>query len=285
MSIEKICLNWNKFEENIITSFRSLREDLDLCDVSLVCADGLKVEAHKIVLAASSSFFINLFKGCKPHQTLIYMRGVSSKDLVAILDFVYFGEANIHQDNVEAFLRFAKELELKGLEEDSNIFKSSSQKSFDKSASSFKKEPDASTETTIKPSIEDISKYPEEVLVTEMTVVVPNQTPTVNFKEMDEKIKAMMSRGQTMRKDGQHKNTLCIICGKEGQYINIRDHIEARHMDSISLPCNFCERTFRTRCTLRKHMVGHKDKTMNYIRLFKDFDFDISNEISKPVQD
>ena len=231
MSLEKICLNWNKFEENILTSFRSLREDIDFSDVSLVCADGL------------------------------------------------------NQDNIEAFLRFSKELELKGLEEDSNLSSYNLPKFSDKLASSLKKEPNATTETNIKLTIQDISNYPEEVLVSEMTVVVPNQTPAVNFKEMDEKIKAMMSRGQTMRKDGKHKNTLCIICGKEGQYINIRDHIEARHMDSISLPCNFCERTFRTRCTLRKHMVGHKDKTMNYIRLFKDFEFNTSNEISKPVQD
>ena len=78
-----------------------------------------------------------------------------------------------------------------------------------------------------------------------MTVVIPNQTPAVDFKEMDEQIKTMMSRGQTMRKDGLHKNTLSIICGKEGQYVNIRDHIKARQMYSISIPCNFCKKIFR----------------------------------------
>ena len=97
MSTEKICLNWNEFQPNILTSFRSLREDIDLSDVSLLCADGLQVEAHKFVLAASSKFFKNLFKGCKQSQTLTYMQGMLSEDLVAVLDFVNYGEANIAQ--------------------------------------------------------------------------------------------------------------------------------------------------------------------------------------------
>ena len=44
------------------------------------------------------------------------MRGLKSDDLKAIVDFLYFGEANIYQDGLDSFLALAEELQLKGLE-------------------------------------------------------------------------------------------------------------------------------------------------------------------------
>ena len=43
------------------------------------------------------------------------MRGVQSKDLLAIVDFLYFGETNVSQENLDSFLAIAEELQLKGL--------------------------------------------------------------------------------------------------------------------------------------------------------------------------
>ena len=83
---EKFCLKWNDFKENISTAFVSLREDIDFTDVTLAGEDGHHLEAHKIILAASSPIFKNLLKTNKHSHPLIYMRGMNSKDLVAILD-------------------------------------------------------------------------------------------------------------------------------------------------------------------------------------------------------
>ena len=43
------------------------------------------------------------------------MRGVKSEVVLAILDFLYFGETNIFQDNLDLFLAIAEELHMKGL--------------------------------------------------------------------------------------------------------------------------------------------------------------------------
>ena len=43
------------------------------------------------------------------------MRGVRSKDLLALVDFLSFGEANVCQDDLKSFLAIAEELKLKGL--------------------------------------------------------------------------------------------------------------------------------------------------------------------------
>ena len=43
------------------------------------------------------------------------MRGIKSDDLLAIVDFLYRGEANVFQENLDSFLAIAEELQLKGL--------------------------------------------------------------------------------------------------------------------------------------------------------------------------
>ena len=46
---------------------------------------------------------------------LIYFKGFQKEDLHAVLDFLYYGEANISEGNLDSFLEIAKELKLKGL--------------------------------------------------------------------------------------------------------------------------------------------------------------------------
>ena len=52
-----------------------------------------------------------------PHpQPLIFMREVKSSDLRAIVNFIYLGESNIFQEQLDSFLALAEELQLKGLD-------------------------------------------------------------------------------------------------------------------------------------------------------------------------
>ena len=43
------------------------------------------------------------------------MRGLKSEDFAAILDFIYYGQSNICQENLYNFLTLAEEIKLKGL--------------------------------------------------------------------------------------------------------------------------------------------------------------------------
>ena len=114
MTNEKLCLNWNNFENIVKTSFGELRGVNDFTDVTLACQDE-SIKAHKVILSACSPFFKRLLQTHLHPQPLIYMRGVKSIDLVAIVDFMYRGEANVFQENLETFLSLAEEFELKGL--------------------------------------------------------------------------------------------------------------------------------------------------------------------------
>ena len=112
---EKLCLQWNDFKDNAIYSLGSLKDDKDFLDVTLASEDGRQIKAHKVILTVSSPFFQNLLKKNKHPHPLIYMRGVKSDDLLAIVDFLYCGEANVFQENLNSFLTIADELQLKGL--------------------------------------------------------------------------------------------------------------------------------------------------------------------------
>jgi len=113
-SAEKFCLRWNDFESNISVAFRELREDKDFFDVTLACDDD-QIQAHKVILSACSPFFRSVLRK-NPHQhPLLYLKGVKYADLLAVLNFMYHGEVNVAQEELNSFLAVAEDLRVKGL--------------------------------------------------------------------------------------------------------------------------------------------------------------------------
>jgi len=114
MASEKFCLRWNDFETNISVAFRELRDDKDFFDVTLACDDE-QIQAHKMILSACSPFFRNILRR-NPHQhPLLYLKGVKYSDLQSVLNFMYHGEVNVAQEELNSFLSVAEDLRVKGL--------------------------------------------------------------------------------------------------------------------------------------------------------------------------
>jgi hypothetical protein len=114
MANEQFCLKWNDFETNVSTAFRELREDKDFFDVTIACDDE-QIQAHKVILAACSTFFRSVLKRNRHEHPLLYLKGVKYIDLVAVLNFMYHGEVNVAQEQLNDFLGIAEELKVKGL--------------------------------------------------------------------------------------------------------------------------------------------------------------------------
>ena len=84
-----------------------------------------------------------------------------------------------------------------------------------------------------------------------------------NFHELDEKCNSMMEKTTKMSPTGQPLYR-CESCGKEAIIGNLKNHIEAKHLEGVSITCNFCEKTFRARNTLKKHMAkDHQESHPN----------------------
>jgi len=114
MGTEKFCLRWNDFESNISSAFRELRDDKDFFDITLACEDE-QIQAHKIILSACSPFFRNILRRNIHQHPLLYLKGVKYTDLQSVLNFMYHGEVNVAQEELNSFLAVAEDLRVKGL--------------------------------------------------------------------------------------------------------------------------------------------------------------------------
>jgi hypothetical protein len=116
---EKFCLRWNDFESNISVAFREIRDEKDFFDCTLSCGSR-QIQAHKLILSACSPFFKTVLKQ-NPHQhPLLYLKGIDLTNLQAVLNFMYNGEVNVAQEELNSFLAAAEELQVKGLTQNSS---------------------------------------------------------------------------------------------------------------------------------------------------------------------
>ena len=112
-SEEEFCLKWSNFEKNISEVFAELRDDEDFFDITLAC-EQRTVQAHKLVLSACSPFFKSLLKTNKHPHPLLYLKGVKYEEILLVLNFMYHGEVNVAQDELNSFLSVAEDLQVKG---------------------------------------------------------------------------------------------------------------------------------------------------------------------------
>ena len=112
---EKFLLKWNEFHDNISRNYKELRKESDFSDVTLACEGNQQLKVHKLILSASSQIFKEMFTSYNLANTFIYLRGIMANDLNSIIDFIYFGEANVYQEDLDRFLALAEEFKIKGL--------------------------------------------------------------------------------------------------------------------------------------------------------------------------
>ena len=115
---EKFYLKWNDFQSTVSNSFKVLREQKDFFDVTLVSDDEVQITAHKIILSACSSFFQSILKNNPHPNPLIYLHGIDSLNLGYILDYIYNGEVQLHQEHLDPFMDKAQLLKISGLTSD-----------------------------------------------------------------------------------------------------------------------------------------------------------------------
>ena len=258
MSSEKFSLKWNDFQTNITRSFSNLRDNTDFADVTLASEDNHQVEAHKVILSASSPFFMNILKVNRHAHPLIYMKGIKVKELLSVLDFMYHGEADVFQEDLDRFLSIAEEFQLKGLT----------------SGSLSEKEPDPQksinqSDFTVPHhgSEENQLKHKQETRVASMDYKKQSDNPSSgtvavmdyyeseckvymnnDLKELDEKIESMIEK--------QDNKWTCKVCGKKATQgkSDIRNHIEGKHIEGVSHPCKHCDKTFRSRHSVVNHV-------------------------------
>ena len=243
--LEKFSLKWNDFHSNVSKSFSLLRNEDYLHDVTIVSDDNEHIAAHKLVLSTCSVYFKSLFMKNKHSHPLICLEGVRSNDVRNMMDFIYNGELQIFQEDLDRFLNVAQRFRLEGLitdpdqEEEVNV----------KETEHFNN----TRETNFQDGYRTKTK-PEQGQESRVIQKVTININPANISEVDEKIEESMIKNL----DGTYS---CQICGKNsGKNIyNCRNHIET-HLEGLSFNCPMCEKTFRSRKSLSNHkFIKHRN--------------------------
>ena len=240
MAAELLFLQWNEFQGNQMSFYRSLRETPDFSDVTLVCEDGQRIQAHRLVLASSSFFFKDfLQREANPHP-LVFMRGLTHNNLAALVDYIYHGEVEVKTADLEEFLKAVGELHVKGI---TRIDKGGEIKDQDKEV--IKEELDEVEDNSMDASIEEDTKEGSELECDERGRTYGPNESLRNPKYEDKK----------SREHGRDENLINVDVAlrEEADVVKHEPTTKERH------DCNECGRTYGSKNSLRTHKYVHKN--------------------------
>ena len=137
-STVQINVNWSGFSEYCTSwMWMSREKNIEFCDVTLVCDNGEKLNAHQIILVNSSSVFKSILSSNTHPNPIVYLRGIKLTDLSSLLDFIYKGETSLQQNDLQQFLDLAGNLNIRGLNDKTIFDKSEKYRGTSLSSTSF----------------------------------------------------------------------------------------------------------------------------------------------------
>ena len=249
---EKFSLKWNDYQTNWTRSLLESRNDTDFADVTLITDDKVKFPAHKLLLSSCSNMFKFILKRSNQYNSLLYLGGVSSVNLGFILDYIYCGEVNLLQEQLDSFLESAQKLEVEGLlgsdnqqeEKDPNILDSQFEES-----NHYKEEEETQVVNINKNTTSKTRRqYPRPSSNITSTDVPKYDVRSMTSEEIEKKTEELYER-----KEG---GSACLICDYTTPFTNntIKKHIET-HFDGLSYTYKFCSKEVRSKNMLYKHVM------------------------------
>ena len=235
---EKFCLKWNDFHSNVSKSFATIRNDVALQDVTLIGNDHKKVSGHRLVLSACSGVFRDLFQSMPHSNPYLYLDSFDSQEILLILDYIYQGEVQIHQENLNRFLELADKLKLEGLQ-DNGGNDDGSEITDDEAL--YRKE--------TKLDITDHKPQRSSSTIMQRTEKVEEESLRDAFDSNRSEVETKFNE-IVVKENSLYKCTVCSKVVKDKT--KMRNHIET-HIEGLVYDCQTCKKTFRSNESLRKH--------------------------------
>lgn len=278
-SHDNYCLQWENFQTSLSSSLNSLRSEQEnsLCDVTLISDDELNFSAHKVILSACSPFFKNVFSKTIQPNPIIYLGGVSSKNLSYLLDFIYIGKVQLRQDDIDNFLDQAQKLKVSGLsvQKVKETLKPKPPMIIIPKTENFDHgfpEPTSSTSKSNDPVFKPIEESaPEEVpepepMETEVTqnaksnnevlITAPAEPEQEQVSEKSEETPSKTKLDLFMEE--KQGTFLCKFCDFSSRLrFSMKNHVES-HIKGFEFKCDKCLKVFGTKKQLNVHSLTHE---------------------------
>ncbi|XP_023943408.2 modifier of mdg4-like isoform X2 [Bicyclus anynana] len=250
-----------------------------LSDVTL-SASGASLRAHRLVLAACSQYFAQLFKEIDTdNNTVVVVLGCDAAELRLLLTFMYTGEVTASRECLPALLRLAHTLQVSGLTDaDTNPNLPQNMPEQNEPESPIKLEKSNVSPNCLNEIIDPEINRPLRETHEETEFL--NELASRNEKDKLSKLDQIVQNLYTTHRVGNFMSTVttpslppvpslgeppdaarwraggsvCPVCGKRlsNQY-NLRVHLEThagrRHA------CRACSHVSRSRDALRKHVA------------------------------
>ena len=177
----------------------------------------------------SCHFFKSLLRNNSHSHPLIYLSGIHSTNLSLVLDYIYQGEVQIHQEDLENFLDIAEKLKIDGLVKMKDLETDHEEQSDE-------------AEVTI----EDNEAFETDG---QKQMGRRRKTRSLAVKDNSEKKGAIEQNLGELPSGVYH----CKVCHYVSQNkFSVRNHIET-HIEGLSYSCSECHKTFRSSNSLKTH--------------------------------
>ncbi|CAK1549946.1 unnamed protein product [Leptosia nina] len=251
-------LRWNNYVSHVTEAFNILRFENDLVDVTL-CCDGGKIKAHRMLLSACSNYFKQIFKENPCQHPVIIFRNFKYEDLNAIINFMYHGEVNIFQEQLESFLITAELLEVKGLTDnlDDDTYKNQIRVSDNTSLDLTSKSRSETFPETPHTSEEPINLAP---LQTAREEVLPTNTPLVVDQDNTFELQLDSNKDNSIKVKPSGSTDEMQIDNQSTSAEDLSDK-NSSESDLAKFRCQLCPKGFKHPTSLTLHKDSHAGKT------------------------
>jgi len=247
---EKSILQLTDSEKIILGNWQKLRNDEEFCDLTLISSDGVKIKAHKVILASLSSGFETMLRNEDHRQhALLYLRGVTYSQIVYLLDFIYNGQVSVNRDELEDFLNLANDLKIKGLHEETkeNVEERRTNSKFPLESENL---PD-NKRKRIKNSMENESIETDSDSKEASPDHNQHVIKAINNTEIKEEI-APFETDFKMKTEMLIKS--CDRCSYQtNRKTHLNAHVKSMH-EGVRYPCDSCEYRAKSKSALKQHV-------------------------------
>ena len=255
MHSDKFSLSWSEFEKGASNAFRELLDEIEFVDVTLVSDDLKQIKAHKVILSACSSIFKKMLQQNPQQQPIIYLTGVAFKEMQSMVNFMYLGQTEVEQDDLNHFMEVAAKFDVKGLSQDKPSDEATFEHNFKEElpvVEEERKEADSLFNEDFEMDQDDINHFMEISAKIDMKGISPEKhAATILAGDLEEKcstdnewkpdahsLESSVKASPVQSSDNLYSCEQCDY--KSDRPYSIKIHKKARH-DGIKFPCDQCE--------------------------------------------
>ena len=276
MSEDNLLTNRNMKGDNLRRMLFDLMKNGVLTDVTLVCDDQKSIEAHKIILTASSPMFAKIINNFyNSNNAVIFLKGIKYEEMESILKYIYLGQVSVPKDTMDGFFDLAKYLEISEMNSNMNM-KNPKSEYLEESDDKRLLEMDEGDEESENEG--DYSQGSNVMFPTSQCPVCHklftqkgSMQRHVYYKHQGEKYscpkcdyRATTRGALKIHNDALHEGIklTCSYCDKKfTQKSNLGIHIQSVH-EGKKFECNICHKIFSNKHGMKAHVKAIHEKGM-----------------------